>query len=548
MGQSSLSSQTVLGGTDDSKYGSSWSAKRKLSTKRPRLPKIKSSAGHDTLTTTTSRFNGEDRSGGHKRGSSASATPTSPTYVPDYLLNGSGSFLPTAHMEHPTAPPPTRKKSTKMNIKPLLARKYSSREKVDPSIDLSRPAADNDGLAAALSEVNIPGASAFASPAMPARKESISQQRGGFHRRTTSATSQISTTTTASNRYVHPMRQTPRAYTPPIAGSYKTSFDSDTNTSTPITSDLDTSASTPFAALPTSKSVPAKHKLPHIRTKSSNSPRLTSSPSLTNMNNNPGTPSSLRNPPILSDTPFPDMVSLPSGTARSSLETASTFRKQRSRSNTAGTDPRSQAETVQHLRQKFQEKEAKKDAKWQEKEIKQQEKEARKRERKDSNARRSLEKRERKIASRNRSRATSKANSEKSSLSLATFGTRDGPFGSVGVEAASAGAGAGAGAGHQEMSQVPRPVDKDALGREMFGSDVQQLRNKRSGNLPRNHNAANRPPQQLGRSRAGTGTGSAEGTARAGGEKKREKVTGRWSLIWFRFKTFWLSITGGGKS
>lgn len=210
------------------------------------------------------------------------------------------------------------------------------------------------------------------------------------------------------------------------------------------------------------------------------------------------------------------------------METASTFRKTRSRSNTAGTDTRSQAETVQHLRQKFQEKEAKKDAKWQEKEAKTQEKEVRKRERKDSNARRSMEKRERKIASRNRSRATSKANSEKSSLSLATFGTREGPFG-VGAEAASA-----APAAEQEMSQIPRPVDKDALGREMFGSDVQQLRNKRSGNLPR----GGVKPQKT-RDRGDTGGSKGE---------KIEKVTGRWSLIWFRFKTFWLKITGGGKN
>lgn len=205
------------------------------------------------------------------------------------------------------------------------------------------------------------------------------------------------------------------------------------------------------------------------------------------------------------------------------METASTFRKTRSRSNTAGTDPRSQAETVQHLRQKFQEKEAKKDAKWQEREVKFQEKEARKRERKDSNARRSSEKRERKIASRNRSRATSKANSEQSSLSLATFGTRDGPFG-AGTEAAAG----------QEMSQVPRPVDKDALGREMFGSDVQQLRNKRSGNLPK---IGVQPQTMRGRGDAGESKG-----------EKMKKVTGRWGLIWFRFKTFWLRITGGGKN
>ena len=177
---------------------------------------------------------------------------------------------------------------------------------------------------------------------------------------------------------------------------------------------------------------------------------------------------------------------------------------------------------MQHLRQKFQEKEARKDAKWQEREAREEEKKAKKRERKDSNARRSLEKRERKMASRNRSRATSKANSEKSSLSLATFGTRDGPLGG----------GADATAG-QEMSQVPRPVDKDALGREMFGNDVQKLRNQKSGNLPRGGGK-----QQKGREMGDTGGSKGE---------KVEKVTGRWSLFWFNFKTFWLKITGGGK-
>ena len=503
---SSISSQTSLAGAYD-EYGRSWTGRRnpskKSSSQRARLPKIKSSPSHGALA--AARTN-QDRTGGHhKRGNSVSATPTSPTFVPDYLLQSSGSIIPTAHAEPAIQP----KKSNKAKkLKPLLSSKYSSQEQL--AIDLSRSAADNEALAAVYNSEITPAALPT-----PMDSANISQRRGGYHHHTTSANSQISASTTTSNRYVHPMRQTPRAYTPPIAGSYKTSFDGD---STPIASDFDTSTSTPYASLPTSNTASQqatrRRKLPHIRTGSSASPRLTSSSSQTNLHN-PGTPSSLRHPAILSgDSPALEMVSPLSnnGTARSSFETSSTFRKNRSRSNTAQTDPAQQAATVQDLRRKFQEKEARKDQKYKEAEARVAEKEMKKRERKEEEGRRTSEKRERKMASRNRSRA----NSEKSSLSLATFGTRD----DVRRE--------------EEMTERDR-FDPMGLGVEMYGPELQALRAATPGTtvLPKGV-----PTKQGPRARGDTGESASQ---------KVEKVKSGWSLFWFRFKTAWLRMTGGGK-
>ncbi|KAL9628566.1 MAG: hypothetical protein Q9164_007222 [Protoblastenia rupestris] len=372
---SAMASQTSLVEAHD-EYGQSWMSKRgpKEKKQRPRLPKIKSSPSHGALATT--RTNHESF---HKRGNSATATPTSPTFVPDYLLQTAGSSIPSS--AHAAAYSPieiTKATKSRAKIRPLL-RKFSSQEQV--TIDLSRSAAENEGL----------GIYANSESAAPIRSFSGTHRRG-YHHRTTSGTSEISTNTTSSNRYgvqyVHPMRQTPRPYTPPIAGSYKTSFESEI----PVTSLSDDTAPTPYAPLPpTHRNISSP---PHIRTGSS----FTNS-SQTNL---PGTPSSLRFP---TDITTPEMM-ISSTTARSSLDSA--FRK-RSRSNTAQTDPAQQAATVQQLRKQFQEKEAAKERKYQEAEMKAAEKEQRRRERKEEDERRTSEKRERR-------RARSNAASEKSSL------------------------------------------------------------------------------------------------------------------------------------
>ena len=356
----------------------------------PKLPKIKSSPSHGALA--AARVNHAKL---HQRGNSASQSPTSPTFVPDYLLQTASQIVPaSAHANIYSAPESKERKSSKVKIKPLL-RKFSSQEQV--SIDLSRSAAENEGLGI------------YTSSEISGALDQGSGRRGGYHNRTTSATSQLSSTTTSSNprygaQYVHPMRQTPRPYTPPIASSYKTSLESEAPT---VNTSNNTSIEAPYfdshsrstshtAGIPYAPLPSSRRPTPlHIRTGSA--ARLTSS-SQTNL---PGTPSSLR---FKTDTiTTPDMVA-PAG--RSSLESA--FRM-RSRSNPAEIDPAAQKAIVDLKRQEFNQREAAKDLKYQQAEARAQEKEARRRERKEEEERRTSEKRERK-------RARSNAASEKSSF------------------------------------------------------------------------------------------------------------------------------------
>lgn len=359
-------------------------------TSRSRLPKIKSSPSHGSLANaraTNTKI--------HRRGNSATS-PTSPTFLPDYLLQSSSSIVPaSAHAG--TYATPERKSTSKsrVKIKPLL-RKFTSQE--DVKIDLSRSAAENEGLGI-YSSSEIRGA--------PFHVDNY-----GYHNRTISGASELSSNTASSNRfgaqYVHPMRQTPRPYTPPLANSYRTSLESEAptmNKGSDVTvfdshsrqqSSITTTTATPYAPLPSARRPPPLH----VRTGSAT--RLTS-PSQTNL---PGTPSSLR---FNTETITPSEIVSP--TARSSLE--STFRI-RSRSNTANTnnDPMVQAATVQQMRRQFQEKEAAKDLKYQQAEKRAQEKEAKRLEKCGESERRTSEKRE-------RQRAKSNAASEKSSLRTA---------------------------------------------------------------------------------------------------------------------------------
>lgn len=358
---------------------------------KPKLPKIKSSPSHGALA--AARANHAKL---HRRGNSTSTqSPVSPTFLPNYLLQTTGPVVPaSAHAGQYPPPGMKERKSSKVKIKPLL-RKFSSQEHV--SIDLSRSAAENEGLGI------------YTASEISGAPESGSGRRGGYHNRTASAASQLSSTTTSSNprygtQYVHPMRQTPRPYTPPIASSYKTSLESEATTvntsgNTSIEAPYFDSqihstshpGGTPYAPLPSSR---RPHHL-HIRTSSSIRMR---SPSQTNL---PGTPSSLR---FNTDTISPSDNVAPA--ARSSLESA--FRM-RSRSSPAEVDPAAQKAIVDLKRQEFNEREAAKEFKYQQAEARAQEKEARRRERREEEDRRTSEKRERR-------RARSNAASEKSSF------------------------------------------------------------------------------------------------------------------------------------
>jgi len=369
-----------------------------------RLAKIRSSPSDGALAAAKSS---SSHGRLHKRGNSISGTDSPASEISDSNIianySSQGLSSPPNALTDPYSLNSSKSTSrSKVKIKPLL-RKLSAHD--SNTVDLSRSTAEHEGLGIyTSSEYSGPRPSVDYPPSGP-----------GYHQRTTSTNSDRSTTTPGNQRYganyVHPMRQTPRPYTPPLANSYKNSLDSEvlapgsaiaSSEGSHLDSSLRKPSPTPipYAPLPSSRRIPPPL---HVRTHSSS--RLTSS-SQTNL---PGTPSSLR---LQSDKI--NSADAMSPTARSSLESA--FRK-RSRGNTVN-DPAAQAATVQALRQQFNEKEAAKDLRYQQAEARAQEKEARRKERRDEGQRRKSEGKERK-------RARSNAASEKSSM---IFGAQQHPF------------------------------------------------------------------------------------------------------------------------
>ena len=360
-----------------------------------RLAKIRSSPSDGALAAARST---SSHGRLHKRGNSISGTDSPASQISDSNTTANfdshGLSTPQNTLQDPYTLGSSKSTSrSKVKIKPLL-RKLSAHD--SNLVDLSRSTAEHEGL-------GIYTSSEYTGP-----RPSIDYPSSGpgYHQRTTSTNSDRSTTTLGNQRYgtnyVHPMRQTPRPYTPPLASSYKNSLDGEMLAAGPAIASSDGShfdstlrnpspTTTPYAPLPSSRRIPPPL---HIRTHSSS--RLTSSSQV----NLPGTPSSLR---LQSDNI--SAADAMSPTARSSLDSA--FRK-RSRANTAN-DPAAQAATVQALRQKYNEKEAAKDLRYQQAEARAQEKEAKRKERRDESQRRKSEGQERK-------RAKSNAASEKSSM------------------------------------------------------------------------------------------------------------------------------------
>ena len=341
----------------------------------------------------------------HKRGSSASSITTPktaafPAFDPEYQDVASPQSL-YQDAYNPSSPSTSIRE--KVKIKPLL-RKLQPQEKT--SLDLSRSAAENEGLGIYTSSGGRErrGGSDVGYNASSAKR--------GLHTRTTSGTSQISTTTTSSNhrsgtQYVHPMRQNPRPFTPPLSNSYQNSLANSELSYSKVDGPPEEdqhqgqqrSQRIPYSSIPSSYApLPTLKRTPpplHIRTHSS--ARLTSS-SQTNL---PGTPSSLRYGDNFG--PADPIPSMPH-TARSSLDSA--FRSKKSRSNT-NTDPAAQLAAVQALRAEFNAREAAKEMKLQEVEARIQQKEARRKEKRDESQRRRSE-------AQDGRRAKSNATSEKS--------------------------------------------------------------------------------------------------------------------------------------
>ncbi|KAL8688112.1 MAG: hypothetical protein Q9218_005892 [Villophora microphyllina] len=366
------------------------SATSSKNTKGLRLAKIKSSPSHGALAAARSASR-HGRS--HRRGRSASETtsPVTPTFT---------SFYPSAQPKHqviatpvlPSStyamPPPATTSKTKVKIRPLLRKMSSNDQK---TVDLSKSVAENEGMGI------------YTSSDIGSRKTSsdVGYNTGrGYHTRNTSNTSHISTATTASHQrhgaqYVHPMRQTPRPYTPPLAHSFANSLESGSSTGAPaaLPHDLilpDHTNPTPYGPLPSPRRI-----APPLHVRTGSAPRHAN----TSQTNLPGTPSSLRKQSDNVETP------IAMASTRTSFE--SMFRK-RSRANTSE-DPVVRAAQVAVLRKEFDERERLKEQARQEQESRKAQKEAKKQQKRDESQHRKSENRARK-------KANSNAASEKSAM------------------------------------------------------------------------------------------------------------------------------------
>ncbi|KAI9842065.1 MAG: hypothetical protein M1837_007490 [Sclerophora amabilis] len=139
--------------------------------------------------------------------------PPSPTFHPSprpYVHEQSSPMSPCS--------PTSAKSKSKTRIRPLVRKKFSySRE--DNSLDLSRSAFDNES-----GDIYNPDSKAASRSAADLTFSPLGPTAAS-HNRSTSGTSQLSTGTSASGQrhYVHPMRQTPRSFTPPLSQSYANS-------------------------------------------------------------------------------------------------------------------------------------------------------------------------------------------------------------------------------------------------------------------------------------------------------------------------------------
>ena len=157
----------------------------------------------------------------HKRGGSASSSMKSPPLPPalEHLpseYKGSGEFRRAKYTDDQWEL--SQPKNGPNKIKPYL-RKLSSKD--DTRIDLSRTTEENEKIAG-LGIGELP----MLSGPKSASDVTFSPVNGrGRHGRATSNGSQfsISSLQKPTAPYAHPMRQTPRPYTPPIAKSYANS-------------------------------------------------------------------------------------------------------------------------------------------------------------------------------------------------------------------------------------------------------------------------------------------------------------------------------------
>jgi hypothetical protein len=161
----------------------------------------------------------------HKRGHSGSSIgspplPASSELYASSFKRGDSRNVAIAYSDEAleeTARPGHTPNGPALKIKPYL-RKLTSKD--DNKIDLSRPAAENERLAGL-------GIHDLYTPSKSVSDVAFTPVNGrARHNRSASNNSQFSNSSLQrpTAPYAHPMRQTPRPYTPPVAKSYTTSM------------------------------------------------------------------------------------------------------------------------------------------------------------------------------------------------------------------------------------------------------------------------------------------------------------------------------------
>jgi len=158
----------------------------------------------------------------HKRGNSGSSAPASGP--PSALRGSTDAFTtPFATYEEPISDITTTPSVTSTpKLKPYL-RKTSSSKDDQGKLDLSRSTVENEGLAGL-------GIQDFGTKSAGDVNFAHSRRRTTSHTRTVSGCSSVSNGSASfkpTHPFIHPMRQTPRSHTPPVAQSSASSLNDD---------------------------------------------------------------------------------------------------------------------------------------------------------------------------------------------------------------------------------------------------------------------------------------------------------------------------------
>jgi hypothetical protein len=322
------------------------------------------SYGSSTVATATSK---QSRARLHKRGSS---TSSSPALGPPSTLRGSidAFTTPFATYEEPSS---AHSAASTPKLKPYL-RKTSSSKDDQGKLDLSRSTTENEGLAGlGIQDIGARTASdvSFSNP----------KRRTTSHSRTVSGCSSVSNGSGSfkpTHPFIHPMRQTPRPYTPPIPTHSSTSSlnDDEADESSDVVDDefklgngyrsrrsMSISSTPQIAPTPLSQS--------HTALDLGMVPKLTSNVSQSNLStlstksgSSPPKQSRSRGESTISE----DQAISPS--ARTSIDKAFSFVSRKSDLELTSRDER-----IREARRKFEEKEAEKNRKAEKEAYKKQE-------------------------------------------------------------------------------------------------------------------------------------------------------------------------------